>query len=107
MCNFYKIRKIRSARKEHTCYLCGEKIKKGAQYTHYVGYGPDGFFSMDLHEDCYDVVEEYWAELYDQDDGWDDEMVMDFVRESINDAGLEVPETRKEQISMFLGLEEK
>ena len=104
MSNFYKIRKIRSARKEHTCYLCGEKIEKGSQFTHYVGSGCDGFFSMDLHEDCYYVVEEYWAELYDQDDGWDDEMVMDFVRESINDAGLEVPETIAQQIRMFLGL---
>ena len=50
---------------------------------------------------------DFGAESYDQDDGWDDEMVMDFVRESINDAGWEVPETRAQQIRMFLGLEEK
>lgn len=32
MCDFHKERVVRSAKKEHVCYLCGQKIEKGEQY---------------------------------------------------------------------------
>ena len=101
MSEFYNIRHIRYAMKDHYCILCGQKIEKGSSYFNHVTKYDGEFNVMKFHPECNQILEAYWAENDGQE--WDTELVMEFVRESINDAGLELPVTRAEQIRMFLG----
>ena len=104
MCNFNNYRFIRESKKEHSCYLCGEKIEKGSSYHKLVGVGDDGFYEIKLHQGCYRAVEEYWNESYSSGDGWDDISVMEFVNDYVRDAGLEIPKIRMDAIELFFKL---
>lgn len=103
MCNFNNYRFIRESKKEHSCYLCGEKIEKGSSYHKLVGVGDDGFYEIKLHQGCYRVVNDYCANDY-YGEGWDDECVMEYVNEFLKEEGLEIPKFRREAIELFLGL---
>lgn len=49
---------FRKARKEHSCYLCGGKIKKGDEYRRsFLSDGGDAY-SLCEHKDCYDLIPE-------------------------------------------------
>lgn len=88
MSDFYKIKLVRSARKEHVCYLCGEKIEKGESYRQYVGNSNGEFCECKLHMDCYQMVEAYCSEAgLNSDEGWDEESVMTFIHEWLIDDG--------------------
>lgn len=75
MCDFHKERVVRSAKKEHECYLCGQKIEKGEQYRILTGVFCGDFYNLKLHGQCHCMVEAYWAEQEYNDEGWDDTMV--------------------------------
>lgn len=107
MCEFNKIKLVRSARKEHTCYLCGEKIEKGQSYREYVGKFWGDFYSTKLHMDCHYMVEAYFAETdyyLNPDEGWDDQIVMDFVNQWLREDGIEPPELKRDAIKLWLEL---
>ena len=104
MSYFYNERLIRKSRKEHKCYLCGQKIEVGSAYRRLSGTGEDGFFDLKLHQDCHYAVEHYWNESYSSGEGWDDVSVMEFVNDYIRDAGLEIPKMRHDAIELFLSL---
>ncbi len=105
MGEFNKIKLVRSARKEHSCYLCGEKIEKGESYREHVGKFWGDFYSQKLHMDCHEMVEAYWSlnELQD-DEGWDDVYVMEFVNQWLREDGYEVPELKRDAIKKWFEL---
>ena len=41
-----------TARKDHRCLLCGQKIAKGTKYTRRTGFGEDGPVTMRMHTEC-------------------------------------------------------
>ena len=105
MSDFSDIRLIRSSRKEHVCYLCGQKIGKGESYRLHVGRFDGGFYSNTLHMDCHMMVEAYWSEADLQSgEGWDDYLVMEFVNQWLHEDGYEVPELKRDAVRKWLEL---
>lgn len=107
MSEFQKERLIRSAKKEHTCYLCGEKIEKGSMYRKMIGKSDDDFYSIALHTECHCMVEAYCAENYiylNQDEGWDKEVVITFIHEWLIEEGL-FPEGMTEREAVLKWIE--
>lgn len=105
MCEFNDIRVIRCAQKEHVCYLCGQKIEKGEPYRLHVGKFEGYFYSNKLHMDCHMMVEAYWSEADLQSgEGWDDQLVMDFVDQWLHEDGYEVPKSKRDAIKKWLEL---
>lgn len=58
----------RTARKEHTCDYCGEKILPGQRYEHYTGKFDGEIYVWKAHEACTFVAQEIW-EYADPDEG--------------------------------------
>lgn len=107
MYNFHKERVVRSAKKEHECYLCGQKIEKGEQYRILTGVFDGDFYSLKLHGQCHCMVEAYFAETdyyLNSDEGWDDQIVMDFVNQWLKEDGIEPPELKRDAIKKWLEL---
>ena len=105
MCEFNDVKLVRSARKEHICYLCGQKIGRGESYREHVGKFCGDFYSLKLHMDCHQMVEAYWslAELQ-PGEGWDDVLVMEFVNQWLHEDGYEVPELKRDAIKKWFEL---
>ena len=58
----------RTARKEHTCDYCGEKILPGQRYEHYTGKFDGEIYVWKAHEACTFVAQEIWK-YADPDEG--------------------------------------
>jgi hypothetical protein len=54
-----------TARKEHRCTWCGEKIVAGEQYTRWMSVDAGEAFSNKMHGECLD------AASYDENGEWD------------------------------------
>ena len=105
MCEFHETRFVRTAKKEHVCYLCGQKIEKGESYHLYVGKYDGDFYSLKLHSECHRMVDAYYREDdLVQGEGWDDQIVMDFVNQWLKEDGIEPPELRRDAIKKWLEL---
>ena len=104
MYNFHKERVVRSAKKEHVCYLCGQKIENGEQYRIMTGVFDGDFYSLKLHGQCHSMVEAYWAEQECYDEGWDNTMVMDFINQWLREDGYEPPKLKRDAINLWLEL---
>lgn len=104
MCDFHKERVVRSAKKEHECYLCGQKIEKGEQYRILTGVFDGDFYNLKLHGQCHCMVEAYWAEQEYYDEGWDDTMVMEFINQWLREDGYEPPKLKRDAIKLWLEL---
>ena len=48
-----------TARKPHTCSLCGQEIRKGENYGRCTGKWCGNFYNQYFHLFCQDLVEEY------------------------------------------------
>lgn len=55
---------IRTAKKEHRCYLCGDPIPKGEKYVRASGSYCGDFYSAAEHPVC----AAYMADIYEPDD---------------------------------------
>lgn len=73
--------KILTAKKEHTCDLCGQKIEVGEKYNRYSGKFDGSFFDCCYHESCFDIIGKYCRiegeEEYSED--WLQEWIYDKV----------------------------
>lgn len=102
MSEFYNIRHVCHAKKDHHCDLCGQKIEKGSSYfNHAVKYEGE-FNEMKFHPECHQMVEAYWAENYGEE--WNVEDVMEFVNEWLKEDGYEPPKLRRDAINLWLEL---
>ena len=102
MCEFYNIRHIRYAMKDHYCVLCGQKIEKGSPYFNHATKYEGEFNVMKFHPECHQMVEAYWAENYGEE--WDTELVMEFVNEWLKEDGYEPPKLKRDAIKLWLEL---
>jgi len=81
---------IQTARKEHRCALCGDKIKVGTKYHYWKGTEGADLYTTKTHLECNNVLLEYFAECCDcNDDEWTTEMVMEYVNDALRDEGIE------------------
>lgn len=56
---------LRKATKRYRCYLCGERIEMGDDHEYRTGANEDGFWSMRIHHECAQEVDE------DRDFDWE------------------------------------
>ncbi len=75
MMEFYDERSL-TAKKQHTCELCGQEIKPGERYFRETGKWCGEFFSRALHEHCHFMEVEYCAEV-DNEFTWTE--IMEYV----------------------------
>jgi len=54
-----EITQVKSARKEHTCQWCMEKIEKGSSYTNWHWYYEDSH-TLAFHNECGKHVDNDW-----------------------------------------------
>lgn len=54
----------RKANKNHTCYWCGEEIKKGSEYDDYVMIDY-GIFNIRFHPECSKARSEFNYDCYE------------------------------------------
>lgn len=102
MSEFYNIRHVRAAQKDHVCFLCGQKIEKGCAYVNHASKYEGEFFQMKVHPGCNQVIEAYWSENMGEE--WDDTLVMEMVNEYLREDGYEVPKLRIDAIKKWLEL---
>lgn len=67
-----------TARKEHTCEMCGGIIHIGEKYYQESGKWEGEFFSRSLHVHCHKMEREYCVEV-DNEFTWDG--IMDYIRD--------------------------
>lgn len=78
MSDFYSFR-ISTARKPHTCSLCGQEIPKGETYARRTGKWCGDFYSNYFHLSCQDLVEKYCYESREEE--WYDYCIYDWLYE--------------------------
>lgn len=78
MSDFYSFR-ISTARKPHTCSLCGQEIPKGETYARRTGKWCGDFYSNYFHLSCQDLVEKYCYESREEE--WYDYWIYDWLYE--------------------------
>ena len=74
---FYSEEKVK-AKKEHTCEMCGGKIKPGDTYYRENGKWCGDFFSRALHVQCHLMEEDYCCEV-DCEFSWDS--IQDYIQD--------------------------
>ena len=73
---------VRTARKEHKCYLCGAIIQKGEKYHDKAGNEFGDVFHAKECEICQLVIDEFCnSELYDRSDGYCADWLQDWWRD--------------------------
>lgn len=55
----FSTQKTLTARKEHKCLLCGQKIGIGQKYIRHSGKYDGDFFDDCFHESCYDLIAKF------------------------------------------------
>lgn len=66
MMEFFNSRS-RIARKEHICEACEQKIQSGEKCQYECGKFEGEFFTRYYHNDCYEVMQDYFNDTYDDD----------------------------------------
>ena len=64
MSNFYNDSVIRTARKDHKCTYCAEKIVKGETYTYQKGNYEGSWFESKMHHECFEDMAESFDDSY-------------------------------------------
>lgn len=72
---FFEVKQIKSARKRHPCYWCGEFINVGDSKTTTAGVFEGDFTSNNFHLECYNALQNWESENSD-DDYWPDKWTM-------------------------------
>jgi len=60
-----------TARKEHVCDWCGEKILRGEQYSRWNGIFEGDFQSNPLHTECDKAAQVYFHDIASIGDGYE------------------------------------
>lgn len=66
-----------TARKSHTCSLCGQEITVGEKYARRTGKWCGDFYNQYFHLFCQDLVEKYCYES--REEGWYDYWIHDWL----------------------------
>ena len=61
-----------TAKKEHRCEACGDKIQIGERYKYESGKFEGEFFSRCYHTACSEVIEEFWFDIDDDEFTYDE-----------------------------------
>lgn len=69
MAEFLRSTGIKSTRKVHKCFACGEVIDKGSKAVEWVSVGNGSVNSEYLHPACWDVTENHCFSCKGCDDG--------------------------------------
>lgn len=59
MSNVYISDKEIKPRKNHHCYVCGERTPKGEPCHSYKGVGEDGFYTIYFHLECWRITRDW------------------------------------------------
>lgn len=78
MIEFYR-EKEHVARKEHRCFLCGEKIKNGETHTAVALKFHGDFMHYRLHTSCAELVGTFCADYGDGE--WTKDWIWDWIKE--------------------------
>ena len=77
--------KSRTARKAHTCFLCGAAIEKGESYEWQKNKHNDQLYEIKVHKKCADLAIHYdmYGDCYEE--GLTADYFYDLIREAFND----------------------
>lgn len=68
-----------TARKRHTCLLCGEDIEIGERYLRESGKYEGEFFDSCYHLECDDIITRYCREM--DEDEWDPDAIWEWLND--------------------------
>lgn len=67
-----------TARKPHTCSLCGQEIPKGENYARSTGKWCGDFYNNYFHLSCQDLVQEYIGLTFGEEE-WSSDWIHDWL----------------------------
>ena len=76
MSDFHSFR-ISTARKPHTCSLCGQEISKGEHYARWTGKWCGDLYNQYFHLSCCDLVQEYATSFGEEE--WSADWIHDWL----------------------------
>lgn len=79
MGDLYERRQV-TARREHTCHLCGQTVPAGIRYVREKWFY-DGFDEVKRHIHCDALLDEYLKSDYYNGCEWDDDGVWEWIRD--------------------------